>query len=459
MRREIILVCLGALFSASGCKDFLNLQPIDSPTEGNFYVNENALQGAVVSCYDAIQSDYLYGYNMCILAENRGDNVADANISGGSGVTYQIDAFSEQADNLAVTNAYLQMYCAIFRCNMALDKAPLIKMDAAARNRLVGQALFFLTLFYFNIVRMWGKAPLILKVQTNEEARANTRSETKDIYAQIAADLNQAKDYLPTTWPESQRGRATSHAARGLLAKVYLYLKNYDMVISVLKPLVNEIYEKKEKKAVGLVPQTSTFPNSIKTSIDVIFAVQYLLGGVGESAHQNNRYRNQDGSILIKLPQSLFESEDNRNALMQQPPVLSRPGKFNSTQKNKETSGDMPLIRCAEILLIYAEALNEARRYPDTEAFKAINAVRTNAGISALDITDNRTQADLRNAIWKERRLELALECDRWFDIVRTEQFSKVFPLVPIFKLLYPVPQLEINNINDPTGWQNFGYY
>lgn len=454
MKKILIFICLEALVGIMGCKDFLTLRPIDSPTEENFYVDEKALQGAVVSCYDAIQSDNLYGYNMCILAENRGDNVSDANISGGSGVIYQIDAFNDRSDNLVVTDTYLQMYRAIFRCNMVLDKAPQIKMDAAIRNQIVGQALFIRALGYFNIVRMWGKAPLVLKVQTNEEARNNKRSEVVDIYAQIMADLNEAKDYLPSTWPADQRGRVTSHAVRGLLAKVYLYQEKYDLVVATLRPLVNDIYI---GKVVGLVPQTTTFPNSLKSSIDVIFAVQYLLGGVGESAHQNNRYRNRDGSINIELPQSLFEQGDNRKELLRQPPILSRPGKFNSTQVNNETSGDMPLIRCAEILLIYAEALNETN-YPDAEAFKAINAVRANAGIAALNATATPSQADLRNAIWKERRLELALECDRWFDIVRTRQFSKVFPLVPAFKVLYPVPQLEINNINNPAGWQNESY-
>lgn len=454
MKKIVILICLEALMGIMGCKDFLNLQPIDSPTEGNFYVDEKALQGAVVSCYDAIQSDNLYGYNMCVLAENRGDNVSDANISGGSGVIYQIDAFNDRPDNLVVTDTYLQMYRAIFRCNMVLDKAPQIKMDAAIRNQIVGQALFIRALGYFNIVRMWGKAPLVLKVQTNEEARNNKRSEVADIYAQIMTDLNEAKDYLPSTWPADQRGRVTAYAVRALLAKVYLYQEKYDLVVVTLQPLVKDIYT---GKVVGLVPQSTTFPNSLKSSIDVIFAVQYLLGGVGESAHQNNRYRNRDGSINIELPQSLFEQGDNRKDFLRQPPVLSRPGKFNSTQVNNETSGDMPLIRCAEVLLIYAEALNETN-YSNEEAFKAINAVRANAGIAALNATTTPTQVDLKNAIWKERRLELALECDRWFDIVRTRQFSKVFPLVPAFKVLYPIPQLEINNINNPTGWQNEGY-
>lgn len=458
MKKSNIIIGLLAALSFSGCNKFLNLKPIDSPTEDTFYADAGGLQGALVSCYDALQSDNCYGLNMIVMAENRGDNIQDNGVSQGGGIIYQIDAFNDRADNSVVRNTYWQHYVAIYRCNILLDKAPGIMMDAGIRNQIMGQALFIRALCYFNIVRLWGKAPLIIKTQTPDEARENKRSEVANIYAQIISDLNTAGSRLPAAWPAVQRGKATSHAAAALLAKVYLYQGKYDLVVTTISQLVNDIYA---SQTVGLVPQTTTFPNSIKTSKDVLFAVQYLAGGLGEGTNFNNRYRNQEGTYQIALAPNLFESGDNRKDLVKPTPYQQQPGKFAATpivESTGETGGDMPVLRCAEVLLIYAEAQNELSAYPNAEAFKAINAVRANSGISPLNASTTPTKNDLKKAIWKERRLELALECDRWFDIVRTGQFPVIFPLVPAHKVLYAIPQTEINNINDKTGWQNEGY-
>jgi len=181
-------------------------------------------------------------------------------------------------------------------------------------------------------------------------------------------------------------------------------------------------------------------------------------GGVGESVNQNNRYRNQDNGNVIVLPQSLFEAGDNRKALVAPTSNGNRPLKFNSPQINNETNGDFPVIRAADVMLLYAEALNATLTVPNTDALAALNAVRLNAGITALNLSTVATKDDFRNAVYKERRLELALECDRWFDILRTGQMAAIYPLVPAIRTVYPVPQVEIDNITDKTGWQNTGY-
>ena len=119
------------------------------------------------------------------------------------------------------------------------------------------------------------------------------------------------------------------------------------------------------------MPQT--FPNNLKTSKDIIFAVQYLKGGVGESAHQNNRYRNNDNGNIISLEQTEFESsDDNRKALVAPTGSGQRPGKFNAPAANNETSADFPVMRCAEVMLMYAEAVNELSTVPTQEALDAL---------------------------------------------------------------------------------------
>ncbi|MBE9600797.1 RagB/SusD family nutrient uptake outer membrane protein [Pedobacter sp. MC2016-24] len=448
-----ILTC-GLMMTATSCKKFLDLKPLDSYTEDTFYNDEKGLQGGLISCYDALQTDSLYGNNLLTLAELRGDNLIDNDPGSGAGVRNQIEVFSETSANSILTGTWLGSYRAIYRCNIILDRAPAISMNETTKNQIIGQAKFIRALNYFNLTRLWGNVPLVLKVQKTEEARQNSRATAAQIYQQVIDDLTDAAVKLPTSWPDVQRGRATSYAAAGLLGKVYLYQKRFDLVASTLQPVVAAIYA---GTILATVPQSTTFPNNLKTSKDVIFAVQYLAGGVKEFVHQDNRYRNNNNTNIISIPQSLFEATDNRKALVAITGTGGRPGKFNAPQANNETSSDFPVVRCADVLLMYAEALNETA-YGNTEAFKALNAVRSNAGASIKTQTTLTSQIEFRTAVYLERRLELALEADRWFDIVRTNQMGTIFPGIPTFRSIYPVPQVEIDNINDKSGWQNTGY-
>ncbi|MBB2147826.1 RagB/SusD family nutrient uptake outer membrane protein [Pedobacter gandavensis] len=453
MKKYIILIC-GLMITATSCKKFLDLKPQDSYVEKSFYLDEKGLQGGLVTCYDALQSDSLYGNNFLTLGELRGDNLIDNDPGSGAGVRNQIEVFSETSANSILSGSWMGHYKAIYRCNIILDRAPAISMNENTKNQIIGQAKFIRALSYFNLARIWGKVPLVLTVQKTEEARQNTRATTAQVYQQVIDDLNDAGTKLPSSWPAAQRGRATSFAAASLLGKVYLYQKKFDLVASTLQPVVAAIYA---GTTLATVPQNLTFPDNLKTSKDIIFAVQYLMGGVKEFVNQDNRYRNNNNTNIINIPPTLFETGDNRQALVASTGTGGRPGKFNSPQLNNETSSDFPVLRAADVLLMYAEALNETA-YGNTEAFKALNAVRTNANASIKTPAMLITQTDFRTAVYLERRLELALEADRWFDIVRTNQMSTIFPGIPSFRSLYPVPQVEIDNINNKSGYQNDGY-
>ena len=442
------------VISIGSCKKFLDLKPIDSPTESTFYVDEKGLQGGLVSAYDALQSTALYGQNFIALMEIRGDNAMDNDQGASGGVRYQLESFAERSDNTIVTDGWLGCFRAIFRCNIVISRAADIKMDETRKKEIVAQARFLRALNYFNATRLWGKLPLITEPQTTAEARQNQRADTSAIYTQITDDLKIAVSDLPESWPAVKKGSATKFAAQALLAKVYLYQKKYSDAIAVLAPLVEKI---NNGTLISLVPQPQTFPNGLKTSKDILFSVQFLLGGIGEAVLQNNRYRNSGDNNAITLPQSLFENTDNRKALVAPTGNGQRPGKFDGPVANEETSMDMPVLRCAEVMLIYAEALNE-NGYPDDDALAALNAVRVNAGIAALDFTTLDSKEVFRTEVYKQRRLELALELDRWVDIVRTGQMPVIYPLVDAYRKVYPVPQIEIQNITNQTGWQNDGY-
>lgn len=452
---KIIIIAALLLATLSSCESFLDLKPIDFPTEETFYTDVKGLEGGIIGVYDELQSDDQYGAKFLTLMEVRGDNVKNDNSGASGGITYQIEVFTETPANSNFAGSWLSLYTTIYRCNLILQNMENVQMSDDQRTKIAGQASFIRGLCYFNLVRLWGKVPVVTHSQTVEEARNNKRSEISDVYTQIISDLKVAKA-LPAAWPDAERGRATSYAAQSLLAKVYLYMANYPAVITELTSVVTAI---KAKTQLSLVPMAQTFPNDLKTSKDIIFAVQYLKGGVGESAHQNNRYRNNDNSNVISLEPSEFESNaDNRKALVAPTGSGQRPGKFDAPATNNETSADFPVLRCADVMLMYAEALNETTVTPTQDALDALNAVRLNAGLAAKTAAELSSKDSFRKAVYKERRLELALECDRWFDIVRTRQFSSIFPGVDAYRQLYPVPQAEIENVNDATGWQNDGY-
>lgn len=452
--KKIIIAALW-LATLSSCESFLDLKPIDFPTEETFYTDVKGLEGGIIGVYDELQSNDQYGAKFMTLMEVRGDNVKNDNSGASGGITYQIEVFTETPANSNFAGSWLSLYTTIYRCNLILQNMENVQMSDDQRTKIAGQASFIRGLCYFNLVRLWGKVPVVTHSQTVEEARNNKRSEISDVYTQIISDLKVAKA-LPAAWPDAERGRATSYAAQSLLAKVYLYMANYPAVITELTSVVTAI---KAKTQLSLVPMAQTFPNDLKTSRDIIFAVQYLKGGVGESAHQNNRYRNNDNGNVISLEPSEFESNaDNRKALVAPTGSGQRPKKFDAPATNNETSADFPVLRCADVMLMYAEALNETTVTPTQDALDALNAVRLNAGLAAKTVAELSSKDSFRKAVYKERRLELALECDRWFDIVRTRQFSSIFPGVDAYRQLYPVPQAEIENVNDATGWQNDGY-
>ena len=169
----------------TGCNDFLDLKPIDFPTEETFYNDVKGLEGAVIGVYDELQSGSQYGGNFMTLMEIRGDNVMDDNSGAGGGIRYQIEVFTETPANTYLSNAWSSLYKTIYRCNLVLHNAKSVKMTEDKYNEIVGQVSFVRALSYFNLVRLWGKVPLVTEPQTVEDARNNKREEVSVIYNQI----------------------------------------------------------------------------------------------------------------------------------------------------------------------------------------------------------------------------------------------------------------------------------
>ena len=463
MKKYILgLTIAASTLSLAGCSDFLDTPVLGQQDLSEYFVNEDQCKQQITGCYQSIfwddwwqvQKFYLCG-DMCTDDMWMGNTTQDPgeyrDLAHYTGNTYS-------AGNCC-QNFWQYRYKGILRCNVAIDRIPAVEFtDESLRDRYVAEAKFLRAFQYFDLVRNFGGVPLVIGLKLPSEVVGITRATIEQSYEQIERDLKEAIPALPkrSEYAANDLGRVTEGAAQGLLAKVYLYRKNYQEVVNELAPVVAAIHAGKD---LMLVPMPQTFPNDLKTSKDIIFAVQYLKGGVGESVHQNNRYRNNDNGNIISLEQAEFESDkDNRKALVEPTGSGQRPGKFNAPATNNETSADFPVMRCAEVMLMYAEAANELAAVPTQDALDALNAVRTNAGLEGKTLAELSTKTLFRQAVYKERRLELALECDRWFDIVRTGQMAAIFPGIDAYRQLYPVPQTEIENVNDKAGWQNEGY-
>jgi starch-binding outer membrane protein, SusD/RagB family len=329
--------------------------------------------------------------------------------------------------------------------------------------RFEGELKFLRALHYFNVVRLWGAAPLELAPVTAAGALKQNRNSVLDIYAAIESDLTRAASLLPATYSGADVGRATRGAAKGLLGKVYLTEKKYGQAVSVLAPLVatGNAY------GYSLLPSiVDVFSVSNKMNAEVVFAVRYNKTAT-QQGHALPSYFNQPGLDPKLL--STYEATDSRRDLLSTVTLdaNNKPVKkyYDTFDPNTKAMGnDLIVLRYADILLLYAEALNEAGYSAD--AFAYLNAVRSRAGASTYSMASLPDQGSFRAAVWKERRLELPLELDRWFDLVRTGTAIDALANsgltvihIQAYQYLYPIPQSEINVMNDPAAFpQNVGY-
>ena len=461
--RIVLIGCVG-LFSCK--KSFLTLTPQSQATDVAFYKTTADISNAVTAAYEPLQTLYL-GHSSLVpvfvtMMEARGDNVEDLNPGANAGTQFNIDRFLAKSDNTDITAAWQTIYNGISRCNIALAHLDVVT-DATLKPRFEGELKFLRALHYFNLVRMWGAAPLELAPITAADAQKQGRNTVQEIYTAIESDLTQAASLLPVSYGSTDLGRATQGAAKTLLGKVYLTELKYPQAVSTLKDLAAA----GNNYGYSLLPAVAdVFSVSNKMNAEVVFAVRYNKTATGEG-HNLPSYFNQPG-LDPKLISS-YEPADTRRDLLTTVTLdaNNKPVKkyYDTFDPNTKLMGfDFIVLRYADVLLMYAEALNEVSYSSDALAW--LNAVRSRAGASVYTAAGLPDQTSFRAAVLKERRLELPLELHRWFDLVRTNSAAAAFAnsgLTPInfqaYQYFYPVPQSEINIMNNTTTFpQNQGY-
>jgi hypothetical protein len=471
-----VFVLMAAMFA--GCSDFLELSPKDAANVSNFYRNASDMQAAVNAAYGMLTSAGEYGYAYYNVSEVRSDNTMNWE-GGGNLPDAELDQFKMASTNEIIRLMWIDTYRGILACNTVLDHIEGAKMDQALRERFIGEAKLLRALKYFNLVRTFGDVPLVLsETKSVAEGYNQSRVPRAEVYTQIITDLTDAGQKLPVSYAGSDVGRATKGAAKALLGKVYLTTGDFAKAAAVLKEVI----------AAGtyklLDDYAALWPVANANNQESIFEVQFKKGGTGTgSSFYNNFAPRNSGTSVVKIGfaggrniptadmVSAYETGDARKPASLALGYTDQAGVFVPdpyTLKYQDTpfaEGDADnnwvVLRYADVLLMYAEAMNETNNGPSADAYDAINSVRKRAKLKALP-TGLSKQA-FANAIEHERQVELAFEGHRWFDLVRTGRAVAVMnqhfkaPLVADFNMVFPIPQTQID-VNPQGIKQNPGY-
>ncbi|WP_128544568.1 RagB/SusD family nutrient uptake outer membrane protein [Larkinella soli] len=488
MKAKFILAGLIAL-SLSSCKDFLTVVPETNLSSATFFTKESDFLQAVNAAYVPLRQIFnerawvlqemhsdntYYARNVLFGAVENTENVADFAVPSANGVTAN--------DNVLVF--YRLHYQIIARTNQILALIDPINFSTAdIKNNVKGQALFLRGYSYFELARIFGKAPLHLTPVTGRTDAAAELATAEQLYAQIEKDLTEAAKLLPAK-AKQDAGRATSGAAKTALANLYIVQKKWAQAETVLKDIVTNDTYKLMPDYADVVSTTTGNKNNIES----IFEIQYQEGSAGYNGNHIYRFvptpitAAELGPITgTSNPQPLsgennnvptpnliraYEAGDKRKDISIGTVTLSQSLRDDKTYPyikkyakthalHNNTGQNWPVYRYAEVLLFLAEALNEQGK--TAEAAPYLNQVRTRAGLGASTAA---SQADMRQAIWRERRVELAFENKRWYDLVRTGRVKEVITAygneIKANPLLYYFPKGAVPPPNAFTNLEDY---
>ncbi len=466
MKKYSILILI-ILLSSYGCEDLISFEVKDRITLDNYFQTEDDAVNSVNAIYDALGDVDLYNSTLWLIQDIASDD-CDALSTWNDPNAHQLDRYTLQTTNNYTTNLWRASYQLIGRANLSIDNIIGMDIDKDLKDRLYGEASFLRALSYFNLVRLYGAVPLVLHPESDIDRYLVPRTEIDQVYDQIITDLEVAEQYLPVSYSGANIGRATTGAATALLSKVYLTLGDYENASIKAKEVIDmEHYELWDDYA-------SNFKEANKNGKESIFEVQFYSGDVQENC-----------KIVISGLPSIFAFPAGVGIILPTEDLLGNfePGdhRYESTffseyfyfgnntfqphvwkywdqdvydpEDTGESGANFPVMRYAEVLLIYAEALNEINNGPTTEAYEYVNMIRERArnGVdTVLADLDGLSYQEFRQAVWKEKRCETVNEGQRWFDLVRTGRLvervkeakgDKTNPQE--FNLVFPIPQRE----------------
>ncbi len=444
----------------SGCKkDFLELAPQSQINAANFYKTAADYNTATIGAYANLQGFFNTFTEMICYRSDESNSAAP---TSGAQDRYDIDKFQDKPANTLITNAWSMFYNGIERCNEITSRIGKADFSDSLKNQYLGEALFLRSLHYYYLVQFWGNVPLVLTPIGPSEALTIGRTSVSAIYTSLENDLKLAITNLPVTYPATNAGRATKGAARTLLAKVLLIQKKYQQALDEINQVVSLPYQL-------LSSVNAVFDVNNKLNQEIIFSIRYNKEIVNEG--HGLWFSTTDTVSATGISKNLanaYPNNDQRKSLLR----FTKQGNVFGLNKfydiistsTRNAGNDYILFRLADILLMQAEARNEIGYESNGVALQSLNRIRTRAGLTAFTATDLPNQESFRNAVFNERRLELALEGHRWFDLLRsgtakTQISSNEGITIQDFQLLFPIPSSEIQKYNNTSLFgQNPGY-
>jgi hypothetical protein len=523
----IVAFLSGGLFS---CKGIVDVKPISNQVASNYYKNYSEVNIALTGCYNGLQAPLSYEW---MLTELRCDNAKQRSVSSTTSANIELNAlnlYTPSPQHQQIYNYWLSTYTNIRNINYVLRSLgvtyqngqlvygqPTATVTDAQKAQLIGQALFLRAYHYFNLVRLFGGVFIVTDPLVPAESKGINRSSVADCYQLIIADLQAATTMASqNTYAQiasADLGRVNAWSAKALLAKVYLTLptpRPADALVLLNDVIANSGY--------GLLSNyADVFSISNEVNKEILFTVRFKAGLVGLGNPMANLFApassgdaivNGDGSGYNYPTNSIngaFATSSTSFTDARKPVTIGTytgttpyyVNKFMSTVLVKnDAENDFPVIRFSDVLLMKAEATG----YDGSAgtSMGIINQIRTRAGAgtyttgtftaafykypaASTGAINNAT--DFLNALLTERRLELAFENQRFFDLVRTGQaitvirnyyaseysafYSKYSPAIPLVTLqanvttdhlLLPIPQREIDTNNEIAIQQNPGY-
>lgn len=473
MRTKNIFVFLtfSILLTGSSCKKFLDKKLLGQYTPGNFFTSDANAQMALSAAY--AQLSFVSGASNAIWV--LGDVASDDAIKGGQPGDQAdfdaIDQFNILPTNSAVEAVWRRYYDGVFRCNVVLDGLPAenTAVSDPVKRAVTAEARFLRAYYYFNLAVCYGDIPLHLKVETPEELQSPALPQDS-IFRQVEQDCLAAAPDLPDATHGQYLGGASKWAALSLLAKTYLFHSSLPNHFQLAAQYAQQVVDSKQYSLTK--EYWDNFDAAKKDNTEAIFTVNHITGAQPIQGNELNAWfspRSLTGYGFFYPTQDLvdnFETGDPRldytvgreghpyfdrdfdpswsttgyiTKKMVQPLSEVPIGKKNDGSVNYEA------IRYADVLLILAEALNEGGN--SAGALAPLDSVRSRVSLPAVTTTD---QAQLRDAIRKERRSELAMEFHRFFDVIRygsayaTSVLSKGAPNFNYDKnKWFPIPQSE----------------
>lgn len=467
--KALLLYCITA--TVTGCSQkFIELAPVSNANANNFYKTKDDFDLAVNAAYNSLYTIYAPEGSVSYTNEQMSDNAIVYNISGIEADKWAFKDYSLKPANTMVYQFWQEYYKALFNINIVLSKIDAAGLDAAYTNNVKAEMMFLRGLYYFNMVRIWGDVPIVTTPITGEESYAILRSPQADVYTQIVNDLKFAVDKLPLASAITVKGKASKGAAQTLLAKVYLTQNNK----AAATPLLQEVYNSTQYGL--LTTYAAVWGPTVKNSKESIFEIQCIGGNPTSpySRYYQGFFPNTNifvfyGGGMNQVTDDLYneyEAGDPRRDITIALGYQNGATFVNQKYTKKWTDASAPInggnalagnnfmvLRYADVLLMLSEATGDA---------KYLNEVRTRSGVPLYGTGSypSAKYGTLDLAIEHERRVELALEFHRWFDLKRTGRAVAVLgakgKAINADKLLLPIP--EIVRTQNAKVSQNNGY-